>query len=57
MRKKSAVFGQFAGADADLAAEIAQRIGMTLPRECEAGVAFNARLIARHIDLMRGEAR
>ncbi|ATP19983.1 MULTISPECIES: DUF4089 domain-containing protein [Sphingobium] len=41
-------------ADADLAAEIAARIGMDLPDACVAGVAANARLLQRHADLLRG---
>ena len=41
-------------ADADLAADIAARIGMDLPDACVAGVAANARRLQRHADLLRG---
>lgn len=57
MDRKGPVFSQVEGSDANLAAEIAERLGMALPRACEAGVAFHARLIQRHADVLREEIR
>ena len=43
--------------DAALSQEVSQRVGMSLPAECVAGVAANARLIQQHLDALRGAVR
>ncbi|MFT3965196.1 MAG: hypothetical protein QM690_04890 [Sphingobium sp.] len=49
------VFPASADSDEALARMVAERLGAGLPPECVPGVAFNARLLARHAAVMRGE--
>ena len=47
------IFGARDATDEDLAELVARRLDMELPAECVAGVASNARLLQRHVDILR----
>lgn len=57
MNQKEPIFTELESPDDVLAMEVARRLTMQLPAECVAGVATNARLLQRHVDILRGIKR
>lgn len=45
-------FGPQEASDEQLAGAVARRLDVTLPVECVRGVAFNARLLQQHADVL-----
>ena len=57
MSKEMAIFSQLHASDEVLAEEVAVKAGLSLPSECLAGVAANARLLQQHFNVFRGADR
>ncbi|MBB5685703.1 hypothetical protein [Sphingobium boeckii] len=57
MDREHPIFVELRSTDAQLAAEVADRLGVVLPPACIAGVAANARLLQWHVDVLRGLPR